>query len=38
MAEDVVHDAFVRAYEQMQMFDQERRFFPWLAAVAKNWL
>jgi RNA polymerase sigma-70 factor (ECF subfamily) len=38
LAEDVVHDAFVRAYEQMKSFDQERRFFPWLAAVAKNCL
>jgi RNA polymerase sigma-70 factor (ECF subfamily) len=35
-AEDVVHDAFVRAFEQMRTFDQERRFFPWLAAIAKN--
>lgn len=37
-AEDVVHDAFVRAYEQMGSFDQTRRFFPWLATIARNCL
>ena len=35
-AEDLVHDAFVRAFEQMWSFDQQRRFFPWIATIAKN--
>lgn len=38
LAEDVVHDAFVRAFEQMKSFDIGRRFFPWLATIARNCL
>jgi len=35
-AEDAVHDAFVRAFEQMNRFDLGKAFFPWLAAIARN--
>jgi RNA polymerase sigma-70 factor (ECF subfamily) len=33
-AEDIVQDAFIRAYTHLDMFDPERDFYPWLATIA----
>lgn len=35
-AEDVVQDAFVRAFGAIAMLSQPRRFGPWLLAIARN--
>jgi RNA polymerase sigma-70 factor (ECF subfamily) len=41
-AEEVTQDAFVRAFMHLGQYDQNRPFYPWLAAVAvrlaQNWL
>ena len=34
--EEVVQDAFVRAYGNLGGYDRSRPFFPWLRAVARN--
>jgi RNA polymerase sigma-70 factor, ECF subfamily len=36
LAEDIAHDAIVRAFEQIRKFDLNRRFFPWLAGIARH--
>ena len=40
-AEDVMQEAFVRAYAQLERFDTSREFYPWLATIAvrfaQNW-
>lgn len=33
-AEEVAQDAFVRAYEHLDRFDEDRPFYPWLATIA----
>jgi len=33
---DVVQDAFVRAYEQLEKLRGEGRFYPWLRTIARN--
>lgn len=35
-AEDVVQDIFVKAYENIQSFDTDRRFSPWVYRIAHN--
>ena len=35
-ADDVVQDTFIRAYEKLDQFDQEREFTPWLLTIAGN--
>jgi RNA polymerase sigma-70 factor (ECF subfamily) len=39
---DLAQDAFVRAYEKLESFNQRKRFFPWLYTlalnVARDWL
>ena len=35
-AEDVVQDIFLKAYENIQSFDTERRFSPWIYRIAHN--
>lgn len=41
-AEEVAQDAFVRAYTRLDLYDENRPFYPWLAAItvrlAQNWL
>lgn len=41
-AEEVTQDAFVRAFVHIAQYDDERPFYPWLAAIAvrlsQNWL
>ena len=41
-AEEVTQDAFVRAYTHINSYDDQRPFYPWLAAIAvrlaQNWL
>jgi len=41
-ADDVVQEAFVRAYHQLHRYDESRPFYPWLATIAvrlaQNWL
>jgi RNA polymerase sigma-70 factor (ECF subfamily) len=41
-AEDVAQDAFVRAFERLELYDVRRPFYPWLATItvrlAQNWL
>ena len=34
MAGDVLQDVFIRAYSQLNKFDQSRAFYPWLATIA----
>jgi RNA polymerase sigma-70 factor (ECF subfamily) len=36
LAQDVVQDAFVRAYEQIGRFDPERTFEPWFMRIVVN--
>lgn len=36
VAEDVVQEAFVRAFEKLSSFDRERPFKPWLYQIAIN--
>jgi RNA polymerase sigma-70 factor (ECF subfamily) len=36
LAEDVVQDAFVRAFERIGSFDAERRFGPWFMRIVLN--
>jgi RNA polymerase sigma-70 factor (ECF subfamily) len=35
-AEDLVQEAFLKAFEAIGGFDHERRFFPWLFTIALN--
>jgi RNA polymerase sigma-70 factor (ECF subfamily) len=35
-ADEVVQEAFVRAWERLAEFDPERRFYPWLFTIARN--
>jgi RNA polymerase sigma-70 factor, ECF subfamily len=41
-AEDVTQDAFLRAYQHLDRYDDRRPFYPWLATIAvrlaQNWL
>lgn len=41
-AEEVTQDAFVRAFTRLDMYDESRPFYPWLATIAvrlaQNWL
>ena len=41
-ADDVTQDAFVRAFERLDLYDVRRPFYPWLATIATrlstNWL
>src|SRR5688572_22268098 len=41
-AEEVTQDAFVRAFLHIDQYDDDRPFYPWLAAIAvrlsQNWL
>jgi RNA polymerase sigma-70 factor (ECF subfamily) len=41
-ADDVTQDAFVRAFERLDLYDVRRPFYPWLAAItlhlSRNWL
>jgi RNA polymerase sigma-70 factor (ECF subfamily) len=41
-AEDVVQEAFLRAYTHLDRFDEQRDFYPWLATIAvrmaQNWM
>ncbi len=41
-AEEVAQDAFVRAFTELDAFDEQRPFYPWLATIAvrlaQNWL
>jgi len=41
-ADDVTQDAFVRAFERLDLYDVRRPFYPWLATIttrlAMNWL
>jgi RNA polymerase sigma-70 factor (ECF subfamily) len=34
--EDIVQEAFVKAYEAIDTFQSGRRFYPWLATIARN--
>lgn len=34
--EDVVQEAFVKAYGALDRFESERDFYPWLATIARN--
>ena len=36
-AEDVVQEAFMRAYEAMGRFDRKQRFAPWIERIAANY-
>jgi RNA polymerase sigma-70 factor (ECF subfamily) len=35
-AQDIVQDIFIKAYENLQSFDAERRFSPWIYRIAHN--
>ena len=35
-ARDLAQEAFIRIYQQLPSFDQNRRFFPWMYRVAQN--
>ena len=41
-AEEVTQDAFVRAFTRLDLYDERRPFYPWLATIAvrlaQNWL
>ena len=41
-ADDVTQDAFVRAFERLDLYDVRRPFYPWLATItmrlSRNWL
>ena len=41
-ADDVTQDAFVRAFERLDLYDVRRPFYPWLATIttrlSTNWL
>jgi RNA polymerase sigma-70 factor (ECF subfamily) len=41
-AQDVMQEAFVRAYLNLERYDPQRKFYPWLATIAvrlaQNWL
>ena len=42
MAEDITQEAFVRAFLHLDRYDEQRPFYPWLAAItvrlAQSWL
>ncbi len=35
-AEDIVQEAFVKAYQSLGRFEKDRPFYPWLSAIARN--
>ena len=35
-AEDIVQDAFVKAYQALDTFETGRDFYPWLSTIARN--
>jgi RNA polymerase sigma-70 factor, ECF subfamily len=35
-AEDIVQDAFVKAYQALDTFEMGRDFYPWLSTIARN--
>jgi RNA polymerase sigma-70 factor (ECF subfamily) len=35
-AEDIVQEAFIRAYQALERFQPNQPFYPWLAAIARN--
>jgi RNA polymerase sigma-70 factor (family 1) len=35
-AEDIVQDAFVKAYQALDTFEKGRDFYPWLSTIARN--
>jgi RNA polymerase sigma-70 factor, ECF subfamily len=35
-AEDVAQDSFIRAYQKLDQFDEQRPFRPWLLQICKN--
>ena len=35
-ADEVVQEAFVRAWERLEEFDPDRRFYPWVFTIARN--
>lgn len=35
-AEDIVQEAFVKAYQSLARFEKDRPFYPWIAAIARN--
>ncbi|MEN8375060.1 MAG: sigma factor, partial [Gemmatimonadota bacterium] len=41
-AEEVTQDAFMRAFTRLDLYDEKRPFYPWLATIAvrlaQNWL
>ena len=42
VAEDLTQEAFLRAYRKLAMFDRDKPFYPWLAAISVrltlNWI
>ncbi len=38
LAEDIAQDAFVRAYQKLELFSGESQFYTWLARIAMNLL
>jgi RNA polymerase sigma-70 factor (ECF subfamily) len=36
ITEDIVQEAFVRGYLALGSFDPEKRFYPWVATIARN--
>jgi RNA polymerase sigma-70 factor (ECF subfamily) len=36
VAEDIVQEAFVKAYQALKSFRTEYAFYPWLATIARN--
>lgn len=35
-ADDIVQDAFVKAYTALDSFDKDKQFYPWLSTIARN--
>src|SRR5512142_2355808 len=35
-AEDVVHDAFLKAFENLEQFHEQSKFYTWLVRIAVN--
>ncbi len=36
MTEDIVQEAFVKAYQNLESFNPEYSFYPWLSTIARN--
>ena len=36
MAEDIVQEAFVKAYQSLERFNPEFSFYPWVSTIARN--